>query len=128
MKHKIIIISFFLLLLTPILIQAEETTAGSTAVLKNLIVAEEIKTRTQLRTYCDKKITQVETLCVKKGEQYINENFQLFEDKIRSITNKMLIKVLLGIIGAILFSQIIWYLLRERIKKLKKKKEKPFTT
>lgn len=128
MKHKIIIISFFLLLLTPILIQAEETTAGSTAVLKNLIVAEEIKTRTQLRTYCDKKITQVETLCVKKGEQYINENFQLFEDKIRSITNKMLIKVLLGIIGAILFSQIIWYLIKERIKKLKKKKEKPFTT
>ena len=125
MKHKIIIISFFLLLLTPILIQAEETTAGSTAVLKNLIVAEEIKTRTQLRTYCDKKITQVETLCVKKGEQYINENFQLFEDKIRSITNKMLIKVLLGIIGAILFSQIIWYLIKERIKK---KKEKPFTT
>ena len=112
MKHKIIIISFFLLLLTPILIQAEETTAGSTAVLKNLIVAEEIKTRTQLRTYCDKKITQVETLCVKKGEQYINENFQLFEDKIRSITNKMLIKVLLGIIGAILFSQIIWYLIK----------------
>lgn len=117
-KKTIKIFFLFLIILTLILpiIQAD-TPAVTTQETTNRVIQEHIRTRTEIKAYLDKKQADLETFVMNKGQKFIDENFQAFDNRMQKLATKMLIKVLITLVGGVLLAQLLFYLIKRRIER-----------
>jgi hypothetical protein len=121
MTTKKIIIILLLLLITIPIITAEEVTTDSQ--IRNLIIQQEILTRKEIKDHFDKTKKELEKFFEKEGKKFIDDNFKAIDNKIRKEFNILLIKGIIGIITSILFAQIIFYILKRKIKSMEERKK-----
>ena len=125
-KKTIKIFFLFLIILTLILpiIQAD-TPAVTTQETTNRVIQEHIRTRTEIKAYLDKKQADLETFVMNKGQKFIDENFQAFDNRMQKLATKMLIKVLITLVGGVLLAQLLFYLIKRRIERKEPNKNFP---
>ena len=112
--RKITII-LFLLLLIPLTYAQTTQPVIDQAGLQNFIVKEDIKTRNEIKAHIDKVKDDLTKYVENEGQAFIDANFKVLDDRVHSLANKMLIKAVIGIIASILFSQLIWFLIKRKI-------------
>ncbi|GAG24786.1 unnamed protein product [marine sediment metagenome] len=119
--NKTITIIFLLLILTPLIVQSAETTDID---IRNIVIQENRQTRAEIKEYFDKKADKVFEAIKKDGQKFLDENFQAFDNMIHKLATEMLIRLVIGLITAILLAQIIWYLIKNAFEKIKRRKRK----
>jgi len=118
-----ITITLILFLLAIPLITAQEGIGIDQAGLQNFIVKEEIKTRNEVKAHIDKTKDDLKKYVETEGQAFIDSNFKVLDERVHSLANKMLVKASIGIIVAIIFSQLIWFLIKRKIDSFKKKEK-----
>ena len=121
MKNIIIISFFFIILITPLVFGAEVI---SDPTLRNLIVTEEEKTRSEIKNYFDTKSNQLLVVVTDNAQEFIDTNFQILDNQIKKQINLFFIKAVIGIIASIVFSQLVWFLIKRKIQSIKKRRRK----
>lgn len=96
--------------------------------LMNVILQENIKTRTEFTAYTDRKITEMITTVKTDGQAMIDENFRILDQRIQDTATKLVIKITIGIIIAIILGLSIWYSIYHQINKLLKKRPHSLTS
>ena len=117
---KIIIILLIITLITPIVLAEEITTSSQ---IRNLIIQQEILTRTQIKAHIDKTQNEMEKYVQKEGKAFIDANFQILDNQVRKEFRTLLIKFVIGAITSILFAQIIFYIIKRKIEAMKERKK-----
>jgi len=83
----------------------------------NIIIQENIKTRMEIKQYCDQKIaTMVETVKT-EGQSFIGQNFAEFDRRIHELSNKIFIKIIIGIFSTVLLACLVYYIIKRKIEK-----------
>jgi hypothetical protein len=83
----------------------------------NIIIQENIKTRMEIKQYCDQKIaTMIETVKT-EGQNFIGQNFAEFDKRIHELSNKIFIKIIIGIFSTVLLACIVYYIIKRKIEK-----------
>ena len=123
MRYRTITIMFLLLLLTPILVYSAELITDID--IKNIVIQENRQTRAEIKEYFDNKADKLLEVIVRDSQKLLDENFAIIDNKIHKLATEMLIRLVIGLITAILLSHIIWYLIKSQIEKIKSRKRKP---
>ena len=118
---KIIIILLFLTILIIPTVTAEEITTDSQ--IRNLIIQQEIITRKQINDHTDLIKEDIEKFVQKEGQAFIDNNFKILDNTVRKEFRTLLIKFVIGAISSILFAQIIFYILKRKIKLMEERKK-----
>jgi len=118
---KIIIILLFLTILIIPTVTAEEITTDSQ--IRNLIIQQEIITRKQINAHTDLIKEDIEKFVQKEGQAFIDNNFKILDNTVRKEFRTLLIKFVIGAISSILFAQIIFYILKRKIKLMEERKK-----
>lgn len=93
------------------------TTTTTTIDTTNIIIQENIKTRLEIKQYCDQKIaTMIETVKT-EGADIIGSNFAEFDRRIHETTNKIFIKAIVGTFVTILLSLLTYYIIKRKVEK-----------
>jgi hypothetical protein len=93
------------------------TQVTQTTDVTNIIIQENIKTRMEIKQYCDQKIqTMIDTVRT-DGQNFIGQNFAEFDRRIHELAQKLFIKVILGAFTTILLAQLIFYIIKRKIDK-----------
>ena len=130
MDKKRIIYYFFLITITIILntqtIHAANTTIlppfptnpqPTTIDISNVVVQENIKTRMEIKQYCDQKIaTMIETVKT-QGQSFIGQNFAEFDRRIHALATTLFIKAIIATFTTILLAQLVYYIIKRKIEK-----------
>ena len=125
--NKITITLILILLLTPIVLGAENTiTPISTQQLtaqqiQDFYIIEETKTRNEFTQYTNQKIIELQTFVQEKGKEYFEENFQIFDQRMHSLAQELLIKFVIGLLAVIILGNAIWYFIQKKIESIGKK-------
>ena len=128
-------ITYFFLLLTIIFILNTQNILGATNTsvplppfptnpqatqsqdVTNIIIQESIKTRMEIKQYCDQKIaTMIETVKT-DGRNIIGQNFAEFDKRIHELANKIFIKTIIGIFSTVLLACLVYYIIKRKIEK-----------
>ena len=125
-------ITYFFLLITIILtlnsqiIHAEDvplppfpttTQVTQTTDVTNIIIQENIKTRMEIKQYCDQKIqTMIDTVRT-DGQNFIGQNFAEFDIRIHELAQKLFIKTIIAAFTTILLAQLVFYIIKRKIDK-----------
>jgi len=119
---KITTLLLFLIIIIPLTLAVEPTPIPNdpNANLKNYVTAEHIKTRTEFTQYTDRKIDELITYVTTKGQDQINENFQVLDERVRLMFLKAQIQLALNIILSIITAQAIWWFLKKKLEKIRK--------
>ena len=123
MRYRTITIMFLLLLLTPILVYSAEIITDID--IKNVVIQENRQTRAEIKKYFDTKADKLLEVIKQDAQKLLNENFAAFDNMVHKLATEMLIRLVIGLITAILLSHIIWYLIKSQIEKIKSRKRKP---
>jgi predicted PurR-regulated permease PerM len=118
-KYCIILILIFLI--SPIIVNSQEL-EKSIDELRNTMISENIKTRSEIKNYCDGKVDFLMNNFEVKGQEFIDNNVRVFDARINSLANKIFIKMVVGIVASILFACSLWYLIRRRVNSLERNK------
>lgn len=85
--------------------------------ISNTIIQENIKTRMEIKQYCDQKIaTMIETVKT-EGKDIIGQNFAEFDRRIHELSQKLFIKMIIAVFTTILLACLVYYIIRRRIEK-----------
>ena len=122
MKIKIIFLTMLTLLLLTPLVLSEEANVG-TEDLKNFIIKDSMNTVKDVNQHIDLRINGVMKDFQTQGQAWVDENFLAFDERVHALANKMLVKLCIGIFSTILFSQLVWLLIRRELNKRRKKRE-----
>ena len=123
MRYRTITIMFLLLLLTPILVYSAEIITDID--IRNIVIQENRQTRAEIKGYFDTKADKLLEVITRDGQKLLNDNFVTLDNMIHKLATEMLIRLVIGLITAILLAQIIWYLIKSQIEKIKRRKRKP---
>jgi len=119
LPQKKIILSIILIIITLILTTtsiAQENTPIDTT-LYNIAIQENIKTRTEIKSYIDAKIDKIMQDVETTGQQYIDDNFQALYELTGQLAQKLLIKAIIGTFTTILLALLTYYLIKRTIEK-----------
>jgi hypothetical protein len=125
-KGKNIVLIGILFLLGSVFVKAtaSEDQAGlSCSVLQNTFYQEELKTRSDLKVYIDKKASDLTSDFETKGQAFIDDNVKAFDDNMRDLVTKSLIKLLIVIVAGVLMAHLIWALIMNSIRKMRDHRE-----
>jgi len=103
-----------LLLILPI-IHAQNTDITTI----NKLTEEHIKTRNDLKQYCDHKTDLMIKTVETEGQQFIDENFKVFDKRIHNLAREMLIRFIIALVTGILLSQLLFYIIKRKIEQKK---------
>jgi hypothetical protein len=82
-----------------------------------VIIQENIKTRMEIKQYCDQKIaTMIETVKT-EGKDIIGSNFAEFDRRIHELSQKLVIKMIIAIFTTILLACLVYYIIKRKIEK-----------
>ena len=123
MRYRTITIMFLLLLLMPLIVQSAELITDID--IRNIVIQENRQTRAEIKEYFDTKADKLLEVIKKDGQKLLNDNFVTLDNMIHKLATEMLIRLVIGLITAILLSHIIWYLIKSQIEKIKSRKRKP---
>jgi hypothetical protein len=129
-NNKPINILFFIILsiiiLTPTMVKAQTTplpnfptnpVTTTNTDITNVIIQENIKTRLEIKQYCDNKITTMIETVKTEGANIIGKNFQEFDRRINEAITKIFIKATIGVFITILLSLLTYYIIKRKIEK-----------
>lgn len=122
MKQKTIIITIILIILSSSFVLSEEITGIGD--IKNTIIKENRQTRAELKEYIDTKNDKLKQEVTRDAQGFIDKNFAILDNQIHKLGTEMLIRAVIGIITAILFSQIVWYIIKNSLERIKGRKRK----
>ena len=109
----VIVLLFSIFNLSQVLSQEQQPIL--TQELQTFIVKEQIKTRGEVKNHIDKKSDRLIAEVTEKGQEFINRNFQIFDDSINNTFKKLMAQTIIGLISAILMAQVIWYLIKRKL-------------
>jgi len=124
--RKTIILLIFISFLFCFSVYAQTTTSSSGASiddLRNSVINENFKTRAELKAYLDKMRTEMSLEFQNEGQKFIDDNFQVLEDRIKSIFRTLLFAALVGIIASIVLANAIWFLIKRAIRRIWRRKK-----
>lgn len=119
----IIIIS--LLLLTPSIVFAvnETSSASGDGDVYNVVLQESLKTRTELKAYFDQKFQKWLGEATLKAQGFLDENFAQIDHMIKSEVQKYYIKIIIGLVAALVFAEMLVYFIIMSIRRLINRKQ-----
>jgi len=112
-NKKIIILLITILLVLP-LIQAQQQTS---MIIANKITEEHVKTRNDLKQYCDHKTDLMVKTVETEGQEFIDENFRIFDKRIHDLAREFLIRFIIAVTASILLAQLLFYVIKRKIEK-----------
>jgi len=124
--RKTIILLIFISFLFCFSVYAQTTTSSSGASiddLRNSVINENFKTRAELKAYLDKMRAEMSLEFQNEGQKFIDDNFRVLEDRIKSIFRTLLFAALVGIIASIVLANAIWFLIKRAIRRIWRRKK-----
>lgn len=107
------------LIISPVL--AETTTinlpTSSSVETTNIILQENVKTRLEIKQYCDNKIDYMVSLVKTEGADIVGQNFRELDRRIQETSTKLFIKAVIGVFCAILLSQLVFYIIKRKVER-----------
>ena len=91
--------------------------AVATTDVTNIVIQENIKTRMEIKQYCDAKIQSMIDQVKTEGANIIGQNFAEFDRRIHETAQKLFIKTIIAVFSTILLAQLIFYIIKRRIEK-----------
>jgi hypothetical protein len=91
--------------------------AIATTDVTNIVIQENIKTRMEIKQYCDQKITSMIETVKTEGANIVGKNFAEMDRRVHELATKLFIKAILGTFSTILLAQLVFYILKRRIEK-----------
>lgn len=85
--------------------------------ITNIVIQENIKTRMEIKQYCDQKIAIMIETVKTEGKDIIGKNFAEFDKRIHELSQKLFIKMIIGVFSTVLLACLIYYIIRRRIEK-----------
>lgn len=111
-KLSFFVLIIFLCSFFVVFVNAQETiTATTPSQLDAVVVKEHFKTKEEIKQYMDKKSIEYNQYAEEVIIKSLNEVKLIFSDQV----NKTLFKLILAVLGIILFAQTIWYFLRLKL-------------
>ena len=83
----------------------------------NMILQENVKTRLEIKQYCDNKIDYMVNLVKTEGANMIGQNFAELDRRIQQISTKLFIKACIGVFCTLLLSQLVFYIIKRKIER-----------
>jgi len=123
MKKSLSLIFFFLIIFSSLVFAEGENSFGENVNVRNEVVQNHIQTRNVVKNHIDAKSDQLITEVTKTAQGFINKNFVELDKRIQGMINTFLLKILIGLVSCIVFSQLLWYVIKRRIQKIQSKKE-----
>jgi hypothetical protein len=121
MKRIYLIFVVVLLLFLPLISSVGEVVTPDLST-QNLIVQENVKTRTEVKNYLDNVKSDLTVFVMKEGNKYVREQFELWNNNTRNLINLLIIKIVIYIIGAMLLGQLLFYLIKIKLLNLREKR------
>jgi hypothetical protein len=85
--------------------------------ITNIVIQENIKTRMEIKQYCDQKIASMIDQVKTEGANIVGRNFAEMDRRVHELATKLFIKAIIGTFATILLAQLIFYILKRRVEK-----------
>lgn len=126
-NKKLITYLFFLIIITTIITPTTKadnvpppilpTTISTNTELSNIVIQENIKTRMEIKQYCDQKIANMIETVKTEGKNIIGQNFAEFDRRLQEAKQKIFIQIIIGTFATILLAQLTHYIIKRKIEK-----------
>jgi hypothetical protein len=105
----------------------EQNDLGTSEAIQNTIIREHLKTRQEIKTYTDGKITEMENTVKTDGQKFIDENFRILDQRMQDLATKFLIKIAIAIVACIIFANATWFYFKRLINRKEAKRPNTIT-